>query len=50
MAFEHWNKFLQDYLKQKENKQPPPQNNNGSSKEVNRIEQKQIQKVSRKEI
>lgn len=50
MAFEHWNKFLQNYLKQKENKQPPPQNNNGSSKEVTRIEQKQIQKVSRKEI
>ena len=25
MAFEHWNRFLQDYLKQREDKQPPPQ-------------------------
>lgn len=47
MAFEHWNRFLQDYLKQREDKQPPPQENNGSSKEVSEIEQKQIQKVSR---
>lgn len=36
MAFERWNRFLQDYLEQREDKQPPPQKNNGSSKEVNR--------------
>ena len=53
MAFENWNRFLQECLKQKESEhQPPPQKNNDSDteKEVNEIEQEQIQKVSREEI
>ncbi len=53
MAFENWNRFLQECLKRKESEhQPPPQSNNGSSteKEVNEIEQEQIQKVSRQKV
>lgn len=46
MAFENWNRLVEEYKKQRANKQPPPQNKN-DSKEVSEIEQKQIQKVSR---
>lgn len=44
MSFEHWNALIKS-VKEQKYKQPPPQKAYGSSKEVNRIEQKQIQKV-----
>ena len=46
MAFENWNRLIRQCAScERTNKQPPPPQSKKDSKEVSKIEQKQIQKI-----